>query len=269
MRIRTCDGGVPIRLWRKCADVLASVPGSWPDLPIPEATRARADRAAVRASGSVVEAAPAVRRRVARDLVVRPRRRRAATAHGLVLRRDPGRVRRRVRPVDRVPRCSRRPRPPASPVPRVRVLLEPDDDLGRGLRHGPRRGRDHPPPDPPRRRVRAAPDLASPRSAARSRRASTRSTPRRCRALPVHGRRRADRPVPRAARHLRRAAPRVRARAALARRARAAARRPARARARRLPQRQLHRRPRRHPRRARLGARAPRRSRSRISVGCA
>ena len=93
-------------------------------------------------------------------------------------------------------------------VPRVRVLLAADDDLGRGLRHGPRRGRDDPPPDPPRRRVRRRP--AAPRRAVRrDRGAHPRGRPRRAaRRCPCMGARRADRAVPRAARHVRRAASR-------------------------------------------------------------
>ena len=133
----------------------------------------------------------------------------------------------------------------------------------RRLRHGPHRGRDDPPPDPARRRVRRRASPGSPpqcgaiaaqihavdvggaaeargAGTARSRSSSTASI------LDT----------------ARRAASRVRARAALARGAhpgRPAADARAAPRARRLPQRQLHRRPRRHPLGPGLGALAPRR----------
>ena len=121
-------------------------------------------------------------------------------------------------------------------------------------------GRDDPPPDPSRRRIRTAPgrvlaaqcgEIAARIHARRHRRAA-----RRCRCW--RGRDRSTQyralldafgePHPAFELGLR-----------WLDRARAAGRTAARARARRLPQRQLHRRTRRHPRGARLGARAPRR----------
>ena len=181
--------------------------------------------------------------------------------HELVLRRDPGGY---IGQSDRTIECDllRAAGAAGVPVPTVRFLLEPEDELGVRLRHGPHRRRDDPPQDPARRRVRVD---ARPGSriecgeiaARHPRRATSRRSPK----LPVQGRDRADRAVPLDPRRLRRAAPRVRARPAVARSRDAARSQDGRAatRARRLPQRQLHRRPGGTPLGARLGARAPRR----------
>ena len=152
----------------------------------------------------------------------------------------------------------RRPRPRV-PVPIVRFMLDDADDLGDGFVMDRIDGETIPRQHPPRRAVRAARPPVWRRSAARSRRRSTRSTPRRfrssrCRVPPSQIEQYRDDP-----RHARGAASRVRARPALARtHAPPPARRPH-AGARRLPQRQLHRRSRGPPGRARLGARASRR----------
>ena len=116
------------------------------------------------------------------------------------------------------------------PVPRVRALLADDDGLGRGLRDGPRRRRDDPPPHPARRRRTQprAPALAA--QCGDDRGADPRGRPGDAPGAAGAWARREQIEQYRALLDaLRRAASRVRARAALARRPRAADAAPSRA----------------------------------------
>ena len=233
---------------------IASVP--WPAT-LPISSPWRASPAARRRGGRDHGPAPVLGRRVPRDLgldAVGP----GGDVHPLVLRRDPGGPRDGRRAGRPSSRSSRRRAAAGVPAPGALALLEPDDELGAGfLMHRDRR-RDDPPPHPARRRVRRGPP--APRRAVRhDRRKDPRGRSRGAPALPVMARARADRPATHAISTP--SASRTRHSSSGCAGSESARRRHgAGARARRLPQRQLRHRRRRRPRRARLGARAPRRS---------
>ena len=178
-------------LWRRVCRSRWLASGSWPDLPIPRRSPGRSRRrAATERSTGCAGSRAARRARPGRSISCAPTAAATASSCGAIRARTAARSDRSTEY-----RLLEAAAAAGVAVPRVRMLLRRRRRARTRLRHGPRRGRDDPAPDPPRRRVRRRPTPPR-RAVRRDRGPHPRDRPGRVARAPGAGRRRAARPVP-------------------------------------------------------------------------